>query len=102
MEIILKALQDAGLYCNLEKTHPFETEIDFLGHYISEKGIEANGKKIECIVDWPWPQSTIQVRQFCGLVWYISAFLSNIAEYTYVLNELMMKECNVLFPEWTG
>lgn len=41
---VLKGLQDACLYVNPDKTHLFCTEIDFLGHHISSRGIEANNK----------------------------------------------------------
>jgi hypothetical protein len=101
VDTILTALRAAGLYCNPRKTHLFETEIDFLGHHISPKGIEADGKKVERIVNWPRPQSATQVRQFLGLVRYISTFLPGITEFTRVLNELTLKEYDCAFPEWS-
>ncbi|KAJ3566511.1 hypothetical protein NP233_g6963 [Leucocoprinus birnbaumii] len=80
--LILKALQDAGLYCNLKKTKLFQTEI-------------------ERIVNWPTPTSAKDVRQFLGLVRYLGAFLPQLARYTQVLNRLTEKECEYNFPEWT-
>ena len=41
---VLQALRDAQLYVNPDKTHLFCTEIDFLGHHISARGIEAEGR----------------------------------------------------------
>ncbi|KAJ3576959.1 hypothetical protein NP233_g65 [Leucocoprinus birnbaumii] len=99
--LILKALQDAGLYCNLKKTKLFQTEVNFLGHHISRKGISPDDKKIERIVNWPTPSSAKEVRQFLGLVRYLGAFLPQLARYTQVLNRLTEKECEYEFPEWT-
>lgn len=81
VETILTALKEACLYCNLKKTHLFQTEIDFLGHHISTCGIEADGKKMAHIMNWPCPQSAMQVQQFCGLVCYVANFLPNITQH---------------------
>jgi len=46
----------------------FEVEVDFLGHYISVQGIEANMKKVEQIINWPPPKTVTKVHVFLGLV----------------------------------
>ena len=53
---VLDALRKAHLYVNPDKTNLFSLEIDFLGHHISARGIEADGKKADCIIGWltPW------------------------------------------------
>jgi hypothetical protein len=61
IEIIFKALQANGLYCNEKKTKLFRFEVDFLGHHISQCGIEADKAKIERILDWPRPKSSTNV-----------------------------------------
>jgi hypothetical protein len=98
---ILAALRAAQLYCNPRKTHLFQMEIDFLGHHISMRGIEADSKKTDRIVNWPRPQNSKDVRRFCGLVRYVSHFLPHITDHTRVLTELTTKECNKIFPPWT-
>ena len=97
---ILQALKDARLYCNPKKTKLFCTEIDFLGHHISARGIEASTSKTDRIMDWPVPKSATEVRGFLGLVRYISTFLPNLADHTLVLMELTYNECNKKFPPW--
>ena len=100
--LVLEALQNAHLYCSSKKSALFNTEINFLGHTISQRGIEADGSKVEQILNWPTPKSAKEVRQFLGLVRYISAFLPALAEHTTVLTPLTRKECNKLFPPWTS
>ena len=44
---ILQALREADLYCSVKKLQLFTTELDFLGHHISERGVEPDGWKVE-------------------------------------------------------
>jgi hypothetical protein len=98
---ILRALQDNKLYCNPKKTKLFATEIRFLGHRVSAKGIEADEGKADRVKNWPRPTTAKQVRGFLGLVRYLAAFLPKIADHTTILDELTRKECDKRFPEWT-
>ena len=98
---ILQALQEARLYINPNKTNIFCLEIDFLGHHISSRGIEADGKKAEWIINWPLPKSATDIRSFLGLVRYLADFLPALAEHTRVLTELTMKDSEKKFPTWT-
>ena len=50
---VLEALRAARLYVNLEKTHLFFTEIDFLGHHISVHVIASDNKEVDRILNWP-------------------------------------------------
>jgi hypothetical protein len=99
---VFEALRKAGLYCNLKKTKLFQYEIDFLGHHISQRGIEADTKKVERIMNWPQPKTSTNVRAFLGLVRYISKFLPDLATWTPTLENLTTKECDKDFPEWNA
>lgn len=101
VEIILNALKHNKLYCNPKKTRLFCTEIRFLGHRISQEGIEADEGKADRIIQWPTPSSAKHVRSFLGLVRYLATFLPKLADHTAVLDELTRKECDKEFPRWT-
>ncbi|RDB23205.1 Transposon Tf2-9 polyprotein [Hypsizygus marmoreus] len=98
---ILESLRVANLFCSLKKSTLFATEIDFLGHHISAKGIEADLSKVERIINWPRPRNAKDVRRFLGLVRYLSAFLPALAEQTAILTPLTKKDCNTVFPTWS-
>lgn len=98
----MQALQDAKLYVNEKKTHLFCVEIYFLGHHVSQYSIQAEGSKVSKILDWPAPTSATEVRQFLGLVCYISTFLPHLAPHTAVLNKLTTKEAERVFPTWSS
>ncbi|CAA7259595.1 unnamed protein product [Cyclocybe aegerita] len=100
VEEVLEALRAAKLYCNPKKTELFCTEIYFLGHRISARGIEACNKKAEKILSWPVSKNATDVRSFLGLVRYMAAFLPNLSQHTAVLNPLMSKDFDKKLPQW--
>ena len=101
VKLVLKALKDARLYVNPDKTNLFCLEINFLGHHISARGIEADNKKADRILNWPMPKSATEARAFLGLVRYLADFLPALAEYTGILTELMTTVSEKNFPKWT-
>jgi len=98
---IMNALREARLYVNRKKTKLFCDEIDFLGHHISQRGIEADKGKVAKVVDWPTPKTAKDVRRFLGLVRYLNAFLPKLAIQSEILDRLTWKDCDKNFPEWT-
>ncbi len=98
---VLLALRKASLFCSDKKTALFLTNVDFLGHHISPKGVEADPKKIDKILNWPRPRNTTQLRSFLGLVRYVASFLPNLADFTAVLTPLTTKDAELHFPPWT-
>ena len=101
IRLVLGALRKAKLYCNPKKCHFYLLKLDFLGHHISARGIEANTSKVDKILQWPVPRNTTDVRSFLGLVRYISLFLPKLADFTCVLTPLTTKEARRNFPAWT-
>jgi hypothetical protein len=99
---ILQALQDAKLHINPKKSELFCSQIHFLGHKISHKGIEADEGKADRILAWPQPKTAQDVRSFLGLVRYLAAFLPNLAEHTGILTPLTYKSCDSKFPTWNA
>jgi hypothetical protein len=99
IKLVMNALRKHRLYCNAKKSKFYLTELVFLGHRISQEGIES---KVDKILNWPTPKSATDVRSFLGLVRYIATFLPNLAEHTTVLTPLTTKECEKNFPAWTA
>ena len=99
---VLEALCSAKLFCSLKKTHLFCTEVLFLGHKVSARGIEADPEKISRILDWLIPHSANEMRSFLGLVRYIADHIPNLAEHTCILNALTTKAADLKFPSWSG
>jgi hypothetical protein len=102
IKLIMNALCKAHLYCNPKKLRFYLTELVFLGHRISQRGIKACSSKVDKILNWPAPKTANEVRSFLGLVRYIATFLPHWAEHTAVLTPLTNKECNKRFPAWSA
>lgn len=100
LQQVFDALRKAGLYVNPKKCHFFRSEIRFLGHKISQKGIEADEGKADCILNWPQPRNAHDVCSFLGLVRYIANFLPDLAAHTEVLGELTHRSAEKDFPTW--
>jgi hypothetical protein len=98
--LIMNTLRTAQLYCNAKKSRFYLTELVFLGHKISQQGIEACSSKVDKILSWLTPRTASDVRSFLGLVRYISAFLPHLAEHTTILTPLTAKEYDKAFPDW--
>ena len=83
-----------------KKSKFYLAELIFLGHRISQEGIEACLSKVDKILNWPTPHSATNVHSFLGLVHYIATFQPNLAEHTTTLTPLTTKECEKHFPTW--
>ena len=88
------------LYCLTKKLQLFTTELDFLGHWISQQGIEPDTCKVEKIRNWPVPKNVKDIHKFLGLVQYLTAFLPRLAEHRAVLTLLTTKEAQNEWPGW--
>ena len=52
----------------------------FLGHILSSRGISANPKKVEKVLDWPIPTNAKEVHSFLGLDSYCQQFIPQFAQ----------------------
>jgi len=101
VEVILCTLRKAGVFINAKKSVLFTTDVEFLGHKISQAGIEACDRKAGKIIDWPVPTSSTETRQFLGLVRYLQIFLPDLATHCKVLEQLTQKRYEHDFPKWS-
>jgi hypothetical protein len=70
LRMVLQVLREHKLYVKLSKCIFYQKKIDYLGHIISEEGIEVDPKKIDAIIGWPTPKNVIEVRSCMGLSCY--------------------------------
>ena len=92
LEKVFQRLQEAGLKLKLQKCSFFKKHIQYLGHLLSEEGIQPLPEKLESIVKLPKPKNQKEVKQFLGLVGYYRKFVSRVADISRVLNKLTHKD----------
>ena len=92
LEIIFNRLHEAGLKLKLQKCSFFNKHIQYLGHLISDEGIQPLPEKLESIAKMPVPKNAKQVKQFLGLVGYYRKFIPRFADISRVLTKLTCKD----------
>ncbi len=81
--------EEYNLMLSLKKCHFFQTRVCYVGHIVSEKGIEADPGKVEKVVNWPTPQNAEEVRQFVGFAGYYRKFVQDFSQVAKPLTDLM-------------
>lgn len=92
LAIILKALNDAGLKIQIDKSEFLYNEVEFLGCIISSNGVKPNEKKIETIKSFPEPKSIRGIRSFLGMMGYYRRFVKDFAKIAKLLTNLLRGE----------
>ena len=70
LRVVLETLRKERLYAKLTKCEFWLREVSFLGHIISEEGIQVVPKKVEVIIEWKPSRNVTEVRSFLGLAGY--------------------------------
>ena len=92
LETIFNRLREAGLKLKLQKCSFFKKHIQYLGHLISDEGIQPLSEKLESIAKMPTPKNAKQVKQFLGLVGYYRKFVPRFADISRILTKLTRKD----------
>ena len=88
---MFERLRKAGLKLKLQKCSFFKKHIQYLGHLISDKGIQPLPEKLESIAKMPVPQNAKQVKQFLRLVGYYRKFVPCFSDIARPLTPLTRK-----------
>eukprot|EP00253_Pinus_taeda_P022396 PITA_22396 len=75
----LDVLKRENLYVKLSKCEFGRTYLNYLGHLVGGGELKIDPSKVEVIVNWPKPKSTIEVRSFLGATQYWRKFIANFS-----------------------
>ena len=96
---VLNLLRQHKLYCKLSKCEFFRRRIKFLGHTISDSGIETDQDKITAIQDWPVPKNVKELQSFLGLANYYRRFIKNHSKIVAPLTALTRKDQDYIWTD---
>jgi hypothetical protein len=65
--------------------------VKYIGHVVSEDGVEADPEKVSKVKDWPTIKNSEDIRSFLGFVGYYRKFIKNFAKIARPLIDVMAK-----------
>jgi len=91
LRLVLGVLRERQLYAKLSKCEFWMSEVQFLGHVISTKGIAVDPTKVEVVVKWESPKSATEIRSFVWLAGYYRRFIEGFSKIVAPLTLLTQK-----------
>ena len=92
LRIIFQRLKAAGLKLKSSKCDFMKRQIHYLGHLISEEGIQPLPEKLESITNMPAPKNVREIKQFLGLAGYYRKFVPRFSDLSRPLTKLTRKD----------
>ena len=91
LELVFQRLSENGLKIKGTKCNFFQKRVSFLGHIISEGGVEVDPEKVRAVEKMKEPSSLKDVRAFLGLVGYYRKFIPGFGKTAEPLYRLLNK-----------
>ena len=89
LQLIFQRIREANLKLNPNKCEFLKCKVKYVGHVVSEKGIEIDQGKTDKVVNWPTPTTPEDVRRFLGFVGYYRRFIHNFSKISRPLTDLI-------------
>ena len=89
LRAMFERFRESGLKLKPSKCNFFRTEINYLGHTVSAKGMEPGVDGIKAIAEMALPRTYTGVLQFLGATSYFCRFIKGYANIAKPLNDLL-------------
>jgi len=86
---VMSKIKESGMLLSRTKCHFCLPKANYLGHVISEQGVETDPKKTEKIRTWPRPRNVDELRKFLGFSGYYRRFVQNYSKIADSLYKLL-------------
>ncbi|CAI7870615.1 unnamed protein product [Closterium sp. NIES-54] len=87
LELVFTVLDKHRLLTKGSKCEFFQDRLEFLGHVISEAGVEIDPKKLDTVKAWQPPTNITGLQSFLGFVNYVRRFIPDVAHLTAPLTD---------------
>ena len=81
--------KECGLKFNKDKSQFKVSQVKYLGHVFSKKGIEIDPDRIRAILTIKDPKSKEELQRILGTINYVRSFIPNVSELIAPLRELL-------------
>ncbi|GAU51867.1 hypothetical protein TSUD_416510 [Trifolium subterraneum] len=99
LRIVLNILREKQLYAKFSKCEFWLSEVQFLGHVISQGGVSVDPSKVEAVLNWERPRTVSEIRSFLGLAGYYRRFILGFSEIALPLTRLTRKGAAFVWDE---
>ena len=100
LELVMKMHESAGMKIKLKKCFFGHARAEYLGHVVSEAGIQMNPSYVRRVVDWPLPATVSELRSFLGTISYYRAFFPDFANLTCEMESMKSQRSKLVWqPE---
>ncbi len=89
---VLQKMENAGVTLNLDKCALSQREVKFLGHIISDSGVQPDPAKTIAVQKMPEPSNISVLRSFLGMVNQLGKCIPHLAEKDKPLRDLLSKK----------
>lgn len=97
--LVMERLAKANIKVNYEKCKFFVTQLTYLGHIISEKGLMPCRDKISTIERANAPRNESELKSFLGLINYYHKFIPRLSSKLYCLYNLLKNNVKYVWDD---
>ncbi|XP_073121713.1 uncharacterized protein [Henckelia pumila] len=91
LRTVLEVLRERKLFAKFDKCEFWLERVAFLGHVISERGVEVDPSKVQAVKEWSVPRNASEIRSFLGLAGYYRKFIKGFSSIAVPLTALTKK-----------
>lgn len=99
---VFSAIKKSGIKLSPNKCKFLKRQVKYLGHVISEKGLQTDPEKINKIADLPLPKFEHELVSFIGFCGYYRRFINKFSELTSPLEKICSKKTKNIEIIWTS
>ena len=92
LRLVFEILKVNQLFAKRSKCQFGVSEVAYLGHVVSAKGVAVDMNKIQAIIEWPVPKTLKALRGFLGLTGYYRKFIKGYSTLAAPLTALTKKQ----------
>ena len=94
LRLTLQVLRQHQLYAKFSKCEFWLRSVTFLGHVVSDQGVDVDPRKTEVVQNWPKPLTLTDIHNFFGLAGYYHRFVEG---FSYIAAPRTIETCEKCF-----